>query len=157
MDNIISTSEVIELAFSDGGYIPQGVICKADIKAATERWIEPVVGRALLEAVAAGEYELLKSDYLAPAVAVYTRILVQPRLNAMSGVGGMTVSGSTSRKAAEESVRKELMSGLKTKAKSLLRALSNYLNDNAEQIAEYDKKYNIMNRCVSDGGIVQIL
>lgn len=83
------------MAFSDGGYIPAEAIAEIDITMATERWVAPVVGQALLEKVAEGEYAELKSDYIAPAVAFYTRYLVQPRLNAATNQMGLT----TDRKA----------------------------------------------------------
>ena len=156
MGNIISTLQVLELAFSDGGYIPQDVIAESDIKTATERWVIPVVGRGVMEALLAGEYEQLRKEYVEPVVALYTRILVQPRINAMSGVGGLTVAVGSSHKAAEESLRQEHYKALRLKARSLRRAMSDYLNDNRAQIAEYKSDENILNRCCTDGGLMQI-
>ena len=51
---IITPQQVIDIAFSDGEWIAEGVITDADITAAIERWIVPVVGRDLLDAVAQG-------------------------------------------------------------------------------------------------------
>ena len=156
MNNIISTSQVIELAFTDGGYIPPEVVSEADIRAATERWVKPVVGRELLQRVAEGSYVQLKNDYIAPVIALYTRLLVQPKLNVMSSFGGLTSAHSSSRKASDSSSRKELQGAVKRDAQSLLRALSDYLNENEERFAEYKKGENVLNRCCTDGGFVQI-
>jgi hypothetical protein len=156
MKNIISISELHSIAFCDGGYIPQDVISESDIMTATERWVIPITGRKLMEAVAQGKYPELRQEYIAPTIALYTRVLVQPRLNAMSGVGGLTTAGGSQRKAAEESLRKEYQSAIRSKARALLRALSEELNRKAKEIAEYDPKENILNRCCCDGGFVQV-
>ena len=57
--NIITPAEVVELAFSDGGYLAPDVIAEADIAVAVERWVEPVVGEGVLQAVADGKYSVL--------------------------------------------------------------------------------------------------
>ena len=54
--SIITPAEVIAAAFSDGEYVAPEAIAEADIVAATERWVVPVVGSALLDKVAEGEY-----------------------------------------------------------------------------------------------------
>ena len=156
MDNIISTSEALHLAFADGGYIPPEIISEADIHTATKRWVEPVVGEKLLKRVAEGGYEQLKNDYIAPTIALYTRLVVQPKINVMSSLGGLTSAQSSSRKAADESSRKELSRELRRDAQTLLRALSDYLNQNESQFKEYKKSENVLNRCSTDGGFVQI-
>ena len=55
MKNIISISELHSIAFCDGGYIPQDVISESDIMTATERWVIPITGRKLMEAVVQGK------------------------------------------------------------------------------------------------------
>ncbi|MBR5877161.1 MAG: hypothetical protein IKZ11_01190 [Alistipes sp.] len=156
MDNIISAERVIELAFADGGYIPKEIVSQADIRLATERWVKPVVGQELLQRVLAGDYVELREEYIVPVVALYTRLVVQPKINVMSSFGGLTSAHSSSRKASDETSRKELQSRLREDAHSLLRALSDYLNQNQAQFKEYKKSENILNRCSTDGGFVQI-
>ena len=119
------------MAFSDGGYIPAEAIAEIDITMATERWVVPVVGQALLEKVAEGEYAELKSDYIAPAVAFYTRYLAQP-------------------------AREELRRSLKARAQTALKRLSEYLDANTQLFAEYNPAKNILKRCSFDGGFVQV-
>lgn len=153
--SIITSTEVLAIAFSDGEYIPAESIAEADIVAATERWVTPVTGRALLEKVAQGEYTELR-DYLATAIAFHTRLLVQPRLSASTSQLGLTIGGGSSRKAADESLRRELMRSLRTRARQALRALSNHLQENKASYKEYNDKENILKKCCCDGGFVQI-
>ena len=154
--SIISSAEVIATAFADGGYLPAETISKADIISATDRWVRPVVGQALLDAVAEGRYGELKENYLLPAVAYYTRYLVQPRLNSATSGLGLTVASGSSRKAADRSAREELQRALKISARAALRRLSDYLDEQAEQFTEYDARKNILHHCCLDGGFVNI-
>ena len=156
-NNVITPAEVVEVAFSDCGYLSSDVVAEADIAVAVERWITPVVGEPLLEAVAAGRYAELKSDYLLPAIALYTRLVVQPRLNGATGQLGLTVVGASTQRAASDGVRQELQRAIKERASGALKRLSRYLDEHADEIAEYDEKCNILKRCSCDGGFVQIL
>lgn len=155
--NIITSAEVVALAFTDGGYLSPDVISEADIAVAVERWIVPVVGESLLEAVAAGQYEELKEEYLKPAIALYTRLVVQPRLAAATGQLGLTVVGGTPQRAASDALRSELSRAIRERAKTALKRLSRYLDAHTSEVAEYDEKCNILKRCSCDGGFVQIL
>ena len=142
--NIITSQQVVDIAFSDGGYLSPSMIVEEDIAVATERWVKPV------------KYEELKGEYLLPVVAFYTRLLVQPRLNAISSQAGLAVAVGASCKAAEQSLREEHMRAIRLRARAALTALAEYLNAHAEEIEEYDPKCNVLNRCSCDGGIVQI-
>ena len=46
--SIITSAQVVDIAFSDGGYLSPDAIAEADIASAVERWVKPVVGEALL-------------------------------------------------------------------------------------------------------------
>lgn len=156
MKELITPNEVIGIAFSDGNYIDADAISECDIAAATERWVVPVTGRALIRAVKAGKYEELRDDYLKPVIALYTRLLVQPRLNAATSQLGLSVVTTSSRKAADKDARKELQRSLRERAQFLRQRLDEYLAEHAAELAEYDPKQNILNRCRCDGGFVQI-
>ncbi len=154
--SIITPAEVVATAFAEGGYLPSDVISEADIAAATDRWVRPVVGQALLTAVAEGKYSALRDEYLLPAVAFYTRFLVQPRLNATTSGLGLTVVAGASHKAADKSAREELQRALKISARAALRRLSDYLDEEAEKMAEYEPKSNILHHCCCEGGFVNV-
>ena len=155
-DNIISSSEVVQIAFSDGGYIAPETIAEADIAVATERWITPVVGEPLLQAVRAGKYATLRDDYLAPAIALYTRLLVQPRLNGATSQLGLSVVSAPTQRAADEALRAEVQRAVKERARAALKRLSAYLEEHQSEHKEYDRRSNILNRVSCDGGFVQI-
>ena len=154
--NIISPAEVVAYAFADGDYLASEAITAMDIDMAIERWVEPVVGEPLLEAVAQGRYGEMKERYLLPAVATATRLMVQPRLNASTSQLGLSTVVGGNRKSADESLRGEHTRAVKVLARTALRSLSDYLEQHAKQFGEYDSAHNILNRCSCDGGFVQI-
>lgn len=154
---IITAAEVLSAAFTDGSYISPEVIADADIVAAIERWIVPVTGRELLAAVERGAYADFATDYLKPCVAAYVRLLIQPRLAAVTGQLGVAAPASSHHKSADEAMRRELYLSLKKRAGALRRRLSDFLNESKHQMGEYDESKNVLNRCSCDGGFVQIL
>ena len=155
MVEIITPSEVIALAFGDGEYVAAEALSPLDIDAATERWVRPVVGEELLQAVGRGRYSELSEGYIKPAIALYTRYIVQPRLNAATSQLGLSVPAGSHRKAADEKARKELMQALLKRARAALKRLSQQLERQAAEIPEYRSAENILRRCSIDGGVVQ--
>lgn len=154
--NIITSAEVIATAFSDGEHIASGSITDIDIATSIEHWIAPITGRALLDAVCEGKYATLRNDYIAPAVALCTRLVVQPRLNVQTSQLGLTVPAGSSHKAADSKAREELQRALRHRAQSARKRLSAYLEQHAAEFKEYCSDDNILTRCSCDGGFVQI-
>ena len=153
--NIITPAEVVALAFSDGGYLSPEVVAQEDIEAAIERWVKPIVGEALLDTVQSGGYAEFSQDMLKPAIAFCVRWAVQPRLNALTSQSGL-VAAVGSVKAADKSLREELMRAVKVRARTALKSMSEYLEAHTAEFREYDTKQNVLNGCSCDGGFVQI-
>lgn len=155
--NIITPAEVIAIAFSDGEYVATEVVTDTDITTAIERWIIPITGRALLDAVREGKYTDLKEEYITPAVALCTRLVVQPRLNVQTSQLGLSVPIGSHRRAADAKARKELKRALVLRAQTMRKRLSAYLEQHAAEIEEYRSEDNILTRCSCEGGLVQII
>ena len=81
MKTLITPLQVLKTAFGDGEIRPPPTIAEADIAAAEQRWIVPVIGRKLHDRLLAGVYPDLVTDCLAAPTALYTRALVQARLD----------------------------------------------------------------------------
>lgn len=88
MKTLITPAEAVTLAFGTGEYVAPEAIAEADIAAAERRYIVPVVGRKLHARLAEGGYAEFTAEYLAAPVALWTRVLVQPRLDVHSGQCG---------------------------------------------------------------------
>ena len=56
MNTLVTPLQVLKLAFGEGEYLPPEIIAEADIAGAEQRYIVPVVGRALYEKLLGGSY-----------------------------------------------------------------------------------------------------
>ncbi len=126
---LMTLSEVEDYAFATGEYINEGDITQSHILAVQQRYMVPVLGEALCEAIAAGKYETLREDFIAPTLGLFTRI--EAELNAYPPTKSE-----------------------KQRGKLFLKTLSEYLNANADSFEEYDPEENVMNRCELVGGFV---
>ncbi len=156
MNTLITCEEVVRLAFTDGEYVSSDAISAADIAAAGHRYIEPVVGKSLYAMLPDGEYASLKTDYVAPALAMAVRVLVQRSLNVRSGQSGLTVPKGTWSAAASSDAADELQRSLRRRLRLLLERLSDHLAENAASYPEYDPSADAVKHCSLNGGFVQI-
>ena len=94
MNTLVTPLQVLKLAFGEGEYLPPEIIAEADIAGAEQRHIVPVVGRALYEKLLAGSYPDFRTEYLASPAALFTRAVLQPRLDVRTGQCGTTAPKS---------------------------------------------------------------
>ena len=80
MENLISPEEVALQAFAPLDRVTPADVNPLTIAVAQERFIVPVLGAAMVEALAAGNYAELLDESVAPALALYTRVLMIPAL-----------------------------------------------------------------------------
>ncbi len=153
MKTLISPVRVVELAFPDGA-IPPSSITEADIAAAEERWIVPVIGRELHGALLDGDYPALRDDYLAAPAALYTRAALQPRLDVRTGRCGTAAPRTDSGQPAGAEALGRLRRQLLRQARTLLGRASDYLRAHAEEFPQYDPQNDILARRTLAGGIL---
>lgn len=156
MQTLITPERVFRLAFSADELLSPSVILLSDIVAVEERHIRPIVGEALYAALAEGRYTELMEEYVAPAIAAWTRYAIEPLLgNRCSSclVGERHDFNATT--TAHNVRLSALQRSLRHTAQTLSRRLGDYLNRNASAIAEYDAENNPLNRCSINGDIIQ--
>lgn len=153
MQTLISPQQVIALAFPDGEGVPPTAITRSDIAAAETRYIIPVTGQRLYDRLVSGSYPDLLGDYVAPAAALCTRLLLQPALHIRTGRMGSTSPKSELCQSASNAQRREQLRALRTRLRSLLRRLTEHLETG--KYSEYAPQENVLNRCSIDGSLVQ--
>jgi len=156
MKTLITPLQVLELAFGDEAYLPPQHVAEADIAAAEERHIVPVIGRALHAKLLDGGYPELVADYLAAPAALFTRLAIQPRLDIRTDRCGTTAPKSSWSQPAAAEARQALLRSLRTTARALLRRASEHLRETRRSYPEYDPDCDITCRCTTDGAFVQI-
>ena len=156
MKNLITNEQVISLAFGDGEYISPEVILDSDIALAADRHIIPVVGKELYKEMLNGSQSALLKDYVAPALAMAVRTIIQPALNVRTGQAGLSISSSLRSDSSTKSAINTLQRSLRNRRQALLRRLSNYLKNHASEFPSYEVSRDAMQRCSIDGGYVQM-
>ena len=150
MKRLITAERVMRLAFSAREELSPEIITEADIVEAESRFLLPILG-ALYEPLSEGSYAELMAEYVAPVVAIYTRYVAEAHLaERCAPCRDKSVS------VADNTRLNLRLDALRRKAATLARRLSDHLNAHADDYAEYDPQQNILNRCSTDGGIVQI-
>jgi len=156
MKTLITPSQAVALAFTDGEYVSPAAVGESDIAAAMHRYVEPVIGTPLAEALAEGRYAAPTEDYVAPALAMSVRTLVQRALNVRTGRVGLSIPTGRGSDTALKSASDELQRSLVRRRRALLRRLSDYLSAHKEEFPEYRPEEDAMKKCSIDGGFVQI-
>ena len=156
MKNLITNEQVISLAFGDGEYLSSEVILDADIAMAEERYILPVVGAELRKALLKGTYKTLLDDFVAPALAMSVRTMIQPALNVRTGQAGLQISSSLRADSSTKTAMQTLQKSLRLRRQALLRLLSNYFKNHASEFPEYNPSDDALQKCSISGGYVQM-
>lgn len=154
---LITPEKVAALAFCDGESVGADFVSAMDIAVAEERHVVAVVGAKMYDAMMAGQYAEFCEEYVAPVVALRTRLLMLPSMVARCGRFGVSVPASSTLKSPSDRQLERLERSLREKARTMQRRMSRYLNENSEKFPEYDPSANVLNRCSNDGNIVQTL
>ncbi len=156
MKSLISPVEVHRHAFAGGVCLPSDAVTEADILTAEERFLRPVMGAALLEALREGRYAAFMADYVVCCLALLTRVVVQPRLDRQTtAIGTLAPKGDKCTAASTADLRR-LQQQLRQQAGTLLRRASDHLDATAADYPEYNPDANCLHRCSIYGGLVQI-
>lgn len=153
---LATAAEVIALAFADAEYMPEKAISDAEIAVAEERSVIPVTGLALYEKMRDGGYGDFRREYVVPVVAYFTRLGMQPMTDVRSGRFGTAAPRSEFCQPAERQQILDLRRTLLRKGRTMQRRMSDFLERNAADFPEYRSDDNFLNRCSTDGGILQI-
>ena len=155
MKNLITNEQVISLAFGDGEYLSPEVVLDSDIVAAAEKYILPVVGEELYEEMVDGSHRSLVDNFVAPALAMAVRTMIQPALDVRTGQTGLSFSSSMRADSSTKAAIEALHKSLRLRRQSLLKRLSSYLREHASEYPSYDAARDIMQKCTINGGYVQ--
>ena len=145
MEIIVTQSEVLRSAFTSEEFVNASVVLESDIAAVELRYLLPILGRELYDKLTVGAYTALRTGYVVPMVAAWTRYTIEPMLSQRCGICH-----------SSDEVSRETLSRLRHIAKTYSRELTEYLNTHRAEFAEYNPDNNPLNRCSIDGNIVQI-
>ena len=156
MKTIIERDAVLALAFGEAEHLSCEVVGSTDILVATERYIVPILGHKMVDALIEGKYSDFMQQYVAPALAFAVRLIIQPAINLRFGDSGLVAPKGEAMEQPNTEAVKGMQRSLRIRTRQLLKRLSAAVESNKSQFAEYESKCNIFNRCTIDGGVVQI-
>lgn len=154
MNPLITPAQVLALAFTDGESPSPDAVPAAEILVAEVRHIAPVAGRRLLDRLRAGAYPELLEEYVAPALALFVRAALAPRLAVRSGQYGCVQPRSEYYAAASDAQAGALRESLVESARTLLVRLSDHLDAARDDYPEYVPGRNVLHRCRIHGDYV---
>ncbi len=153
--SLITTRWARQLTFAAGETPEADVLTEGDLLAAVERYLKPVIGPRLIDALAEGRYGELLEGYVALPLALFARVVAQPRLDARTLRVGTAVPCGEGVEGADAGARRALRRALTEEARTLLGYLSDHLEERASMYPEYDAGQNILKRCRIHGNIIQ--
>ena len=152
---LITPRQVVELAFSDSEFVTRDTISHSDITTAELRYIKPIVGYKLYTKLRSeNRANLLVDEFLAPAIAIATRIVTLPMLAAKTGRFGVSTIHTPNQKSASDSELSSIRKALLFKLRAHQMLITDYLENNQELYPEYVPHQNSLRRCSIRGGIV---
>ncbi|MDR2912443.1 MAG: hypothetical protein LBV38_03985 [Alistipes sp.] len=154
MELIISPAKVAESAFRAPDLVPSDAVSEAVILAAQQKFVRPVLGAALYEAVCRGQYPTLTEEYLAPPLALYVKLLMLPALAVQSGVAGVVEATSRNFARAGDSKIYEARRRLRGDARALMMRAVEHIESLAGAYPEYSPRENVMRRVSTEGGVI---
>lgn len=153
MNSLITAREAAEIAFP-GQFMGCEAISEATIAAAEQRFIVPVVGERLYRRMLEGAYRMLRTEYLAPALALWVKLSMLPSMAVQSGEMGVVELESGVLKGAGKEKLDLLCRRTRCEAAAMLRRAVAHIEARAEEYPEYCPQENVLNRCVIGGGVV---
>ncbi len=157
MNTLITPTQVLRLAFGAAEPVPADTVSEADIAAAEARYIAPAIGKSLYGALLEGGHEAFVADYLAAPAALFTRLVIQPRLAIKTAAVGAVSPRTSYGQAADKTAQRELLRSLRTEARALLQRAVGHLDSHAAEFPEYKPEESVFKRCMIHGDIVQTL
>ncbi len=150
MELIITPAQVAETAFLAPDFISPEAVPEATILAAQQKFVRPVLGAALCDALCRGQYPSLLADYIALPLALYTKMLMLPSLAVQAGAAGVVEAHGANLARAGEARLNAAIRRLRGDAAALMRRAVEHIESSPDTYPEYEPR----DRCSIDGGIV---
>lgn len=154
MENLITPEKVASQAFAPLDYVASDDVNPMTIAVAQERFVVPVLGEAMVEAMVGGAYPELTDKWVGSALALYTRVLMMPALALRTGAAGVVKGANQYLDAATENDLRSLRRSTLAQATTLLQKAVAKIESAPDKYPEYDARQNIWRRCRINGGVV---
>jgi len=150
---LISSKEVLDLAFSSVDHMTEGVIKETKIEAAQEKFLRPVFGK-MFENMVGGGYAEFVDGYIKKPLAYYVRYGVIPDMSIKMGNTGPMAAYTDHANAATDKQREMLRKQAIDDADALLRKAVRYMEAHPDEFPDYELGGNVQRKVITRGGII---
>ncbi len=154
MELLITPAQVAAAAFRAPDLMTPEAIPEATILAAQQKYVRPVLGDAMCQALARGGYADFSRDYLQPALALYVKVLMLPSLAVQSGPAGVVEVHSVNLARAGEGKIRAAVRRLRGDARALMLRAVERIEASPDDFPEYDASRDVVRRCATAGGVI---
>jgi hypothetical protein len=154
MKLLITPAGVADLAFRAPDFINPEAIDEATILAATQKFIRPVLGRALCDALLEGSHPEFLEDFVRPPLALYVKMSMLPSLALRTGAAGVVEIHSRNMARADNTKLHTAIRRLRVDAAALMRRAVDHLEAEPATYPLYNPSDNILHRVSAGGGVV---
>jgi hypothetical protein len=155
MKTLITPAQVARTAFTGPDLITGEAVPEATILAAEQKYVRPVLGPALCDALLRGDHPDFLADYILPPLALYVKALMLPALAVQAGAAGVVEVNSKNLARAGGAKLRASVRRLRSDALALMRRAADHLESASPgTYPYYDPAANVLNRCSMEGGIV---
>lgn len=131
---LITATEVVNISFTSSSKNVEAMVKDAYISRAENDYIRPVLGDDLYDDIVAnhssGVNQTLYTEYLLPALAFYTKLLLLPDLNVKTTAQGLMVNSTEFGTQASSAMRAELATTTKQIADGFMKDAIKYIEIN---------------------------
>lgn len=154
MELLITPAGVAEAAFLAPDFLAPEAIPESTILAAQQRFICPVLGGALCDAMAGGAYPEFLDGFVRPALALYVKMSMLPSLAVQTGAAGVVEVNPPGLARARDTRLNAAVRRLRDDARALMLRAVEHLEASPDDYPEYDPARNVLRRCSIAGGMV---
>ena len=135
MRNLITSQEVIELAFAENSNMREDSISETSVRIAEIKYIRPAFGA--MYPLLADKYADFTNDYVKPALAYFVKCEIVSSIAIDMSNSGVAVANPQYQSAATDKQRQRLYDSEMSKAKTLLDFALSYIAENKESFPDF--------------------
>ncbi|MDR2894620.1 MAG: hypothetical protein LBU97_04085 [Alistipes sp.] len=154
MKTLITPAQVAAAAFRAPDMITPEAVPEATILAAEQKFIRPVLGAALCDAMGRGEYPDLLENFVKLPLALWVKSLMLPSLALQTGTAGVVEANSKNLARAGEGKIHAAIRRLRGDARALMRRAVEQIEASPDLYPDYSSADNVLNHCSMEGGVV---
>lgn len=154
MKLLITPAEVAADCFNGDANLRDEFIKDSAILTAQRKYIYPLLGKSLWNALENKKYDALADGYVKPALALYVKAVVLPAVYSQAGIMGVVQYAGRNFTGAAAGSFADLLKSIRNEADTMMRICMEHIETRAADYPEYDPRENAGKKFSVQGGVV---